>query len=369
MWQYRYGKNVDSEKKIILDTNSFYDFLGWAGVSFDGLISPQTNTHIDYLKLNNEFASLLKGDAIALSNVLLFEVISHFRENPKILYRIFKKIQDFTAKEGHNPFLMVCPNIFFSLGPSTDGREYWDLMRPSDIMARIDDVVEKKIDSEAYLLSIFVFMIASAYILSCYGLSSKYGPMMSVFRQTLENTDNAKIVLNLLRKEIKDKLVSSYQQHQEKKTFRKIFVKELETCAGFLLVQMDFIQDCLDKNDAPTFFFSNQLQLGKKVLTKTISKWYFSDTENPKKLTDFCNELNHNILQLGYSKVQGEYFRQMIFSIFSTQTFVDKNDAEDFVFLGLIQSGNLLLSFDGQMDEAIKTGDPNNYAYITQFHI
>jgi hypothetical protein len=367
MRTYMYDQKIDSTEKIILDTNSFYDFLGWAGVSFGGTIVPQTNPHIDYSKLNNEFALLLRTDKIALTNVLLFEVISHFRDNQTILYRILKKIQDLHNKEGYKPFTIICPDAFFSLGPSANGKEYFDLLRPSDISVRIADVVKKKIDSEAHLLALFLFMIASAYLISRYASDSKYSPTMFLFQKSLERTDNAQSIVNHFWEEIKDELASSYERCQEKKAFREIFVKELQGCASFLLMQMDSIQDCVNESQIPAFTFSSQQNLKKKVLTKTISQWYFCDKKNPKYLLDFCNEFGDNILNLGYSSVQKEYFRQMLFSIFSTQAKVDKNDAEDFVFLGFIQNKNLLLSFDGQMDDAIKEGSPNNYNYIAQF--
>ena len=359
--------NNEKSKTIFLDTNTFYLFLNLFGYNFTDI-----DTNYDFLdstKLKNEFVTLLQENRIGFSTNMIFEVISHFRNNKSELKRLLNHLQNVFGLY-NSSFRIDKAEPRFVYKNNTD-RDVKELFNCNISQATINAVVKAKIESESAILSSTIYYIALSFIVTKYFICGNFKHLAKPFADSMKFNDfeNIKIIKESAQNQIKTQLHIDYQLNKEKKSFRKIFSDVLNNSVCMMLIQLDAIKNKLDNTPNNTFFYNDLFGTNEtekiEIILHNIQKNY---STFKLQLVDFITDETSALQKLDYTKCQQIYIFQVIEDLFNNSTKMDKNDAPDFWMLHLSSHKGYLLTFDKQMINSIKQGFPKNYNYIKNFY-
>lgn len=349
---------------VLLDTNCFYDVCRITGLSikcFEG----QTNTNVDYKKLTKEIQERLLLKELFITPTLLTEVVSHFRNDEEELRRIInhlifleQKYEYCLMTNNYGQYFGSLRNLISS-GGSLDYRQ---------ALINIEKIVENKIDNEAEVLTFVISEIAMSYLACSHkdGDNITKAGTFSSFIDLYQN-GNRELINKYIKDKIKTTFIKAYSEGKEKNSFRTIFDEVLRDCSAFLFIVFDYINDYLDGSDEPHYDAYEIIDKAKgKPILNRFSGWC-SKNKAIESIKQYCEMMATDMLGKNYSKAQCEYLTNVVISIYSSRTKMDKNDSEDFWHLGYIRKGAYLLTFDLQMVDAIDKSEPENANYLRQF--
>jgi hypothetical protein len=136
-----------------------------------------------------------------------------------------------------------------------------------------------------------------------------------------------------------------------------------------MIIQLATIEE--SKKEPDQSYLTEILSLAEdKQFSKKLQKWYNSEIKKTKMNSDmieYQQQVDSALEIQGYTVEQRKYTIKMIGELFKNGTKRDKNDAEDFWFLGASKFGSYLLTFDNEIISILEEVNHSNFQYINQF--
>lgn len=343
---------------VYLDTNAFYLLFELYGIS----LKPKLNIiadHIDAIKIKAEFGKLLLESRVGLTGAVLTEIITNIGTDITIYTKVYSFLEEH-INSGKIRYGQLEPFFeFYYKNAKIHLPKY---------QKEIEEILQLKIKSESELHFLFSFTIVYAYILVKYHKIKNVD--MQIFVDVMKSS-NAKLVKKIVTDKIVGHLANAYKHSMQKQIIRNVYDDILNDVYFCLAIQLVSIEEA--KEDPDQSYLSEILSLTKnKEFSKKLQQWYNKQIKNNvanSDMIEYRKQVKYALDTQGYSVEQCRYMTKMIEGLFSNSKKRDKNDAEDFWFLGALMFESRLLTFDNEIISILEETNPVNFQYINQFLI
>ena len=354
---------VEDEKMIFLDANAFYSYYGRSKLGM-------TSEPVDEKRLKKY---LDQQSEKSLPTSVYIEIMTHFRNNPKVL----QSLLEFRYAKGL-PLFNNIPDYVVSEDEITSVA-YMDQVALKNYADRL---LKSKIQIESKFTLLFFEITKDLYahykLEMTDGLSQKNKDAILGYIGRVAYKEYQ----NLLEERIKEELQSGYDENKEKKVLKDFYIQELnEACVLTNII----IQGCVacrqDKEDI--------ISIVQQTYQKSIENGLDGNMGTMPCIVDTLATDQHfldiakvkvsEMFKKGkYSATQRRYLRDVMFtSWFERGKKLDKNDIFDMLCVGcldhigktksarvLIDASSYVLSFDARMKNFIGTVKPENLRLI-----
>ena len=354
---------VEDEKMIFLDANAFYSYYGRSKLGM-------TSEPVDEKRLKKY---LDQQSEKSLPTSVYIEIMTHFRNNPKVL----QSLLEFRYAKGL-PLFNNIPDYVVSEDEITSVA-YMDQVALKNYADRL---LKSKIQIESKFTLLFFEITKDLYahykLEMTDGLSKKNKDAILGYIGRVAYKEYQ----NLLEERIKVELQSGYDENKEKKVLKDFYIQELnEACVLTNII----IQGCVackqDKEDI--------ISIVQQTYQKSIENGLDGNMGTMPCIVDTLATDQHfldiakvkvsEMFKKGkYSATQRRYLRDVMFtSWFERGKKLDKNDIFDMLCVGcldhidktknacvLIDASSCVLSFDTRMKNFIGTVKPENLRLI-----
>ena len=354
---------------IFLDANAFYSYYGRKKLNLN-------STPVDEKRLS-EYLNQQKKKSLPTS--VYIEIITHFRNNPKILKELLK-----FRYEKNMPIYNNIPRYIVTEDELTCLR-YMDETALGKYAYKL---LKKKIEIESEFTLYFLEITKDLYAeyklkaIDCFSKTNKKSILRFIAQST--NKDYKKMLEDKIQKE----LLSGYDENEEKSILKNFYMHELnEACILVNLIINAAIAYIKEQDDIIKYIqiaykesISNGLD-GIKNNEKTMPHIVDILTTDMEFLNGAKLEISEMFEKNGYSKMQRKYMRDVMFtSWFERGKKLDKNDIFDMFCVGcldkvdmtesekciLADTSSYVLSFDKKMKSFIGTVKPENLKLIEE---
>ena len=354
---------------IFLDANAFYSYYGRKKLNLN-------STPVDEKRLS-EYLNQQKKKSLPTS--VYIEIITHFRNNPKILKELLK-----FRYEKNMPIYNNIPRYIVTEDELTCLR----YMDETDLEKYAYKLLENKTEIESeftlYFLEITKNLYTEYKLNDINNLSRTEKIEIFNFISQSANKNYKKKLKNKIQKE----LSSGYDENKEKAVLKNFYMYELnEACILSNVIINAYLACRRDKEnvinymqDAYTESMSSGLD-GTNNNEKTMPHIVDLLTSDMKFLNKIKLKISEIFKAYGYSEVQRRYMRDVMFtSWFERGKKLDKNDIFDMFCVGcldktdmtesekciLADTSSYVLSFDEKMKSFIGTVKPENLKLIEE---
>ena len=354
---------VEDEKMIFLDANAFYSYYGRSKLGM-------TSEPVDEERLKKYLEQQREK---SLPTSVYIEIMTHFRNNPKVLQNLL----EFRYAKGL-PLFNNIPDYVVSEDEITSVA----YMDQAALKNYADRLLKSKIQIESKFTLLFFEITKDLYahykLEMTDGLSQKNKDAILGYIGRVAYKEYQ----NLLEERIKVELQSGYDENKEKKVLKDFYIQELnEACVLTNII----IQGCVackqDKEDIISIVqqtYQKSIESGLDGNTGTMP--CIVDTlATDQHFLDIAKVKVSEMFKKGkYSATQRRYLRDVMFtSWFERGKKLDKNDIFDMLCVGcldhidktknacvLIDASSYVLSFDTRMKNFIGTVKPENLRLI-----
>lgn len=346
-----------------LDANAFYSYFGRSKL---GMISSAVDENILTTYLD-------KQQDKSLPTSVYIEIITHFRNNPKLL----KEILEFRRNKG----LILYNNIpDYSVSP--DEITCVGIMNEKSLCSYADKLLQSKIDIETKFTLLFFEITTILY--AHYKLESA----------TELTEDNKNSILNyigingfkkygdILKGKIQKELEFGYEENKEQQVLKDFYIYELNEACIFIDIIVAACVAC--KNDDSDIMeciqetYKNLLNLDIDRNNATMSCIVHTLATDTQFLSDAKQRISSMFKKWNYNCSQIAYLRDIMFTAwFNHRQKLHKNDIFDMFFVGcldykaerknecvLMDLSSYIISFDNKIKEYLGMVMPRNLKLI-----
>lgn len=342
---------------FFLDANAFYSFYGRNKLN-------SSSYPVDEEALR----TFLKNKNVKLPTSVFIEIITHFRNDPRILKDIIR-FRNLNQISLYNNIPDYCV--------TSDELTYISLFDEDDIQRYANNLLSKKIEIECNFVTLFYEITRDLY--AYYKLETE--PTLSEYnKNSLLNyigKNGQKKYKPIIKNDFRDNLTQGYNRGQELQILKKFYIDELnEACrnidviiAGSVSVkntESDLIGDMYSAYQS-SLFANNDRTMNNIVDTLSTDVTF---------LTNAKNRISRMFAKSGYTKTQILYLRDVMFcSWFDRAQKLRKNDIFDMFCVGcldfkekseclLIDTSSYVISYDKTMQKFIGSVHPYNIQII-----
>lgn len=353
---------------IFLDANAFYSYFGRTRLGM-------SSSPVDEKRLR-KYLDVQKDKSLPTS--VFIEIVTHFRNAPKLL----KELLEFSQEKR----ILIYNNIPDYV-ISEDELTCVAFMDEIGLKHYADRLLENKIRIESKFTLLFFEITRDLY--THYRLE-----------QTTElSKQNKKAILEyickngykeygkILEKKIQKKLQSGYEDNDEKKILKDFYIQELNEACILTDVIIAACVACNNKEDdiigVIQKAYQRELVLGMDGYNSTMSCIVDTLTQNQQFLCLAKTNISEMFKKGNYTKTQRIYLRDVMFTAwFERAKKIEKNDIFDMFCVGcldkedvkkekciLIDNSPYIISFDKTMKSFIGTIKKENLMLIEKIQI